>query len=79
MHLAQRNLHLGQHTLTDQTANSKSGRLPNRSEMEQFKAYVDTAHLQNGGFSPEMKAAIELMHELNTKGGSLELYEGVSK
>ena len=70
---------LGQHTLTDRTANSKSGRLPNRSEMEQFKAYVDTAHHQNGGFSPEMKAAIELMHELNTKGGSLELYEGVSE
>ena len=46
--------------------------------MEQLKAYVDTAHIQNGVFSPEMKSAIELMHELNTKGGSLELYEGVS-
>ena len=28
---------LGQHTLSDRTANLKSGRLPNRSEMEQFQ------------------------------------------
>ena len=43
----------------------------NTPEIDQFKEYVERAHLENGGFSPEMEAGIELMHKLNAVGGSL--------
>ena len=76
-------VNLGQNALNEGTdpaqTHSSRQREPNRSEMEQFKAYVDKAHRENLNFSREMEAGIELMHKMNQKGGSLELFDEVSK
>jgi hypothetical protein len=41
--------------------------------LQQFYEYVARAALDHVDLTPEMKAAVELMHMMNTKGGSLEL------
>ena len=69
----------GHDTLNEQNDAAEREAQPNRSEMEQFKSYVEQAHIQNSHFSPEMKAGIELMHSMNRHGGSLELYDDVSR
>ena len=46
-------------------------------KIDQFREYVEWAHTNNADLSPERKAAIELMHLMNTKGGSLELYKEI--
>ena len=49
------------------------------SEIDQFREYVKEATLEQGNFTDEMVAAVELMDEMNRKGGSLELYESISQ
>ena len=48
-----------------------------KPKIDQFREYVEWAHTNNADLSPECKAAIELMHLMNTKGGSLELYKEI--
>jgi hypothetical protein len=49
----------------------------NEDGLHTFKQYVEMARHEYQRFTPEMKAAIELMHVMNQKGGSLTLYEEI--
>ena len=45
--------------------------------VEDFRKYVERAKRECRRYSPEMMAGIELMHLMNTKGGSVALYEEI--
>jgi hypothetical protein len=47
--------------------------------LKRFYAYVAKAALDHVELTPEMKAAVEMMHMINAKDGSLELYDEVFK
>ena len=46
-------------------------------EMASFKNYIEKAKLQFGSLSRDMKSSIELMDLMNTKGGSVALFDAV--
>ena len=52
---------------------------PSGCQVRSFREYVERSHREYAQFSTQMKTGIELMHVINTKGGSLEMYEEVSK
>ena len=47
------------------------------SGLDKFKLYVEHARRNRAGMEPSYKAGVKLMHIMNKKGGSLELYEAI--
>jgi hypothetical protein len=62
--------------LGEEGKNARKG-TPDKSRMKQFKAYVDRAFVENKKLDVDTSAAIELMHLMNHKGGSLALFDAV--
>lgn len=48
---------------------------PDREEMERMRAFVERARIDNKGMDHETTAAVELMHLMNHKGGSVALFD----
>ena len=52
---------------------------PNKKVLDDFREYIERAKREYRRYSPEMTAGIELMHLMNTKGGSVTLYDEIFK